>query len=192
MLTKIELGSYWIQVGQVSSPRYRVNPSLWPEVVIRLSGGVAWVVPTMYAVYPSTDVIDLLREMSGEGVVLVRGAQSVRFNIPGDPWEFIHRVTTDLPAGMTMSGGMRISTGDALVREVREVITESNHLAQTMMSMYVEDPMRRLPIIRMIPYWYEEIGRNDILWSTNTRACMRAIEELSGVGSIRFSWEDPS
>jgi hypothetical protein len=192
MMTKIELGSYWIQVGQVSSPRYQVNPSLWPEVIIRLSGGVAHVNPTMHAVYQSVDVIDLLQEMSGEDLILARGAQSVRFNIPGNPWEFIRRVSTALPAGMTLSGGMRIDTRDALVREVREVIIESNHLAQTMMSMYIGDPMQRLKIIRMIPYWYEELGRNDIWWALDTRACTEAIEELSRVETLQLSWEGPS
>lgn len=192
MLTKIELGSYWIQVGQVSSPRYQVNPSLWPEVVIRLSGEVAWVTPNMHAVYPHTDVIGLLREMSGEDVSLSRGAQSVRFNIPGNPWEFIRRVSTALPAGMTLSGGMRIGTRDALVREVRKVITESNHLAQTMMSMYIGDPMLRLQFVRKIPYWFRERGCNDIWWVLDIKVCMEAIEELSKVETIQLSWEDPS
>lgn len=192
MMKKIELGSYWIQVGQVSSPRYQVNPSLWPEVIIRLSGGVAWVVPTMHAVYPSTDVIDLLREVSSEDLILSRGAHNVRFNIPGNPWEFIRRVSTALPAGMTLSGGMRIGTRDALVREVRKVITESNHLAQTMMSMYIGDPMQRLKIIRMIPYWYRILGQNDIWLSPDTGGCTEAIEELSRVETIQLSWEDPS
>lgn len=192
MMTKIELGSYWIQVGQVSSPRYQVNPSLWPEVIIRLSGGVAWITPNIHAIHPNTDVIDLLREVSGEEISLSRGAHSVRFNIPGNPWEFIHGMTESLPAGMTMSGGMRIGTRDALVREVREVITESYHLAQTMMSMHIGDPMQRLKIIRMIPYWYEELGRNDIWWALDTRACTEAIEDLSRVETLQLSWEDPS